>query len=96
MDGSRGSQQVALRAAEEPSVNTRAQAVDFLATNLSTKYALVEGLTKSWALAPFGLAEPLKITEERVAIDEVRPSLLLLPFIVLLALEYFTRQLLGN
>jgi len=78
-------------------MNTQAQAIDFLTTDLSTKYALVENLTKSWALAPSGSAEPLNVTEEQVAIAKVRPSLLLLPSILLLVLsladptEYFTK-----
>jgi len=56
-------------------MNTQAQAVAFLAADLSSKYALVEGLTKSCALAPSGSAKSLKVTEEQVAIAEVRLGL---------------------
>jgi len=72
------SQQVAVWAIRKPSINTQTQAVDVLAADLSVKYALVEGLTKSLALVPSGSVELLQVTEEQVVITEVRLSLLLL------------------
>jgi len=76
--------------------------VDFLVTDLPTMYAFVEGLTKSWALTPTGPAEPLKVIEEQLAIDEVRPSLSLLLSSLSLFLslanpaELFIKPLLGS
>ena len=96
------SQKVAQRAVGEPSVNTQAQFVDFLVVYLPAKYALVEGLTKSWVLTPSGSGVPLKVIDEQVAIVEVRPSLSLLLFSLLFLLslanpaELFLRPLLGR
>ena len=56
-------------------MNTQLQPIDLLAVDLSAKYAFVEELTKSWALALFGSAEPSKVTKEQVAIAEVKPNL---------------------
>ena len=58
--------------------------MDFLVADPSAKYALVENLTKSWTLAPFGSAEPLKVIEEQVTIAEVKPSILQRPSTLLL------------
>ncbi|KAJ8426990.1 hypothetical protein Cgig2_033848 [Carnegiea gigantea] len=61
------------RAVGDPLVNTQGQAADFLVADSSAKYALLVNLTKSCALAPSGSAEPLKVTEQQVAITESGP-----------------------
>jgi len=69
-------------------VSTLAQAVDFLAADLSARYALVEGLIKSWALDPSGSMELSKVTEEQVAIAEIKPNLFSTSFF-LVAFSFF-------
>ena len=55
-------------------MNTYAWAVNCLEAYLPAKSALVESLTKSWALTPSCLADLPTVTEEQLAIAEVQPS----------------------
>jgi len=44
---------------------------NFLAVNLDAKFELVRDLAKSWDLAASGTLEPIKVTEEEVAVAKV-------------------------
>ena len=84
--GSQGSQQVVPQAIREPSVNTQASTVDFLAADLPYKCALVEKLPKSWALALSDSMKPSSVNEEQAAITEAMSnsfhSFYFLPFFI--------------
>jgi len=53
-------------------VNKSVEAVDFLGANLPANSAPVEHLAGSWDLVPSGSAEPHRVTEEQVAIADVK------------------------
>ena len=65
----------------EPSVHTRALAVDFLVADAPAKCTLVEKLAKPPSLVPANFANTSVVDEEHVAMVEVRLSLSHLFFI---------------